>query len=223
VKALESGPDGRTLVFVQKKRTATWLKKQLSKGGPSDGKPDERFTPIPATDIHGDRSQSQREAALESFRSGKFRVLVATDVAARGLDISGVEHVINMDLPTAKEEFDSYTHRIGRTGRAGHEGLATSLFITGDGLSSNSKIAGLMIEQLHEAGQEVPDWLEAEVAGGGGGGGITPAKRKQQFGGSDVRRSSGRGGRGSNGKRPAGNFQRGGGRGRGGRGGGRAN
>jgi len=219
VKALQSGPDGRTLIFVQKKRTATWLKKQLNKGGPDDGKPEERFTPIPATDIHGDRSQSQREAALESFRSGKCRVLVATDVAARGLDISGVEHVINMDLPTAREEFDSYTHRIGRTGRAGHKGDATSLFVPGDDpKTGNGKIAGLMIEQLREAGQTVPEWLEAEVAGGGGG--ITPAKRKQQFGGTDVRRSNGgRGGGRGNGKRPAGNSQRGGrNSGRGGRG-----
>ena len=195
VQALTSGPDGRTLIFVQKKRTATWLKKQLNKGGPDDGKPTERFTPIPATDIHGDRSQSQREAALESFRSGKCRVLVATDVAARGLDISGVEHVINMDLPTAREEFDSYTHRIGRTARAGHEGLATSLFVPGDDPKvGNGKIAGLLVEQLREAGQTVPEWLEAEVASSGGT--ITPAKRKQQFGGSDVRRPSGRGGRG---------------------------
>lgn len=81
---------GRTLVFVQKKRTATWLKKQLRQGGPADGGPDEHFPPIPAEDIHGDRSQSQREAALAAFRSGQCQVLVATDVAARGLDISGV-------------------------------------------------------------------------------------------------------------------------------------
>ena len=117
--------DGRTLVFVQKKRTATWLKKQLRNGGPADGGPDERFPPVAAEDIHGDRSQSQRESALAAFRAGTCRVLVATDVAARGLDIGGVEHVINMDLPFAKDDFDSYVHRIGRTGRAGHQGLAT--------------------------------------------------------------------------------------------------
>lgn len=85
VQALQSGPDGRTLIFVQKKKTATWLKKQLNKGGPDDGKPNERFTPIAATDIHGDRSQAQREAALEAFRSGKCRVLVATDVAGKAV------------------------------------------------------------------------------------------------------------------------------------------
>lgn len=106
VQAMEQGPKGRTLIFVQKKRTATWLKKQLNKGGPDagggpkhpgDSKQQQqpfqgkelKFTPILAEEIHGDRSQSQREAALEKFREGKCKVLVATDVAARGLDIPG--------------------------------------------------------------------------------------------------------------------------------------
>jgi superfamily II DNA/RNA helicase len=103
--------DGRTLVFVEKKRSATWLKKMLRNGGASDAPPHERFTPVAAEDIHGDRSQSQREAALAAFRSGACRVLVATDVAARGLDVAGVEHVINMDLPFARDDFDSYAGR----------------------------------------------------------------------------------------------------------------
>ena len=98
---------GRTLVFVEKKRTATWLKKMLRAGGPADAPPEERFPPEAAEDIHGDRSQSQREAALASFRAGNCKVLVATDVAARGLDIAGVEHVINMDMPLARDDFDS--------------------------------------------------------------------------------------------------------------------
>jgi superfamily II DNA/RNA helicase len=112
VEALQNGPTGRTLIFVQKKKTATWLKKQLVKGGPDAGPKAKhaggenegqknhhqqhpfqgkelRFTPISAEEIHGDRSQSQREAALEKFRAGKCTVLVATDVAARGLDIPG--------------------------------------------------------------------------------------------------------------------------------------
>ena len=156
VKALQEGPEGRTLIFVKKKRDATKLKKQLSSGGPREGRPDERFPPVKAQDIHGDRTQSQREAALAEFREGKVLVLVATDVAARGLDISGVEHVINVDLPNAADEFDSYVHRIGRTGRAGHTGLATSLYVPGDDpKTGNGRIASLLVAQLKESKQEV--------------------------------------------------------------------
>ena len=180
VAALQKGPEGRTLIFVQKKRTASWTKKQLSKGGPENGKQEEKFTPILAVEIHGDRSQSQREAALASFRSGECRVLVATDVAARGLDISGVEHVINMDLPVASDDFDSYVHRIGRTGRAGHTGLATSLYVPGsEPKIGNQKIAAQLIRQLQESGQTVEPWLQDEVAGGGGQRKKRNFKRKQ--------------------------------------------
>ena len=144
---------------------------------------------IEAVEIHGDRSQPQREAALAKFRSGECLVLVATDVAARGLDINGVEHVVNMDLPCSADEFDSYVHRIGRTGRAGHTGLATSLYVPGDAPKvGNRKIAFKLIQQLKEAKQDVPAFLEAECANGGGG-----SSAKQRFGGRDVR-NSGRGG-----------------------------
>ena len=191
VEVVKKGPEGRTLIFVQKKRSATWLKKQLSKGGPEGW--DYTFDPIEAVEIHGDRSQSQREAALAKFRSGECRILVATDVAARGLDISGVEHVINMDLPFSADEFDSYVHRIGRTGRAGHMGLATSFYVPGDAPKvGNRKIAAKLIQQLKEAKQDVPSFLEADCGGGGGGSGGA----KQRFGGRDVRSSGGRGGRG---------------------------
>jgi ATP-dependent RNA helicase DDX3X len=223
VEAIQKGPSGRTLVFVQKKSTATWLKKQLAKGGPDDGSDMERFTPIPAEDIHGDRSQSQREAALASFRAGTCRVLVATDVAARGLDISGVEHVINMDLPTAADDFDSYVHRIGRTGRAGHTGLATSFYIPGVAPKiGNGKIATQLVHQLRDSKQEVPSWLEAECAGGGRGGGGRPSTAGRGAIGTDARRSGG-GGRGDGGGRGRGRGPGGGraasgrGRGRGGR------
>jgi ATP-dependent RNA helicase RhlE len=77
-----------------------------------------------AVPIHGDRSQGQRNAALAGFRKGTFRIMVATDVAARGLDIDGVSHVINFDLP---DEAENYIHRIGRTARMGREGVAISL------------------------------------------------------------------------------------------------
>jgi ATP-dependent RNA helicase RhlE len=77
-----------------------------------------------ATMIHGDRSQSQRNGALSGFQQGKFQILVATDVAARGLHVDDVAHVINYDLPKMAEDF---IHRVGRTGRAGSQGLASSL------------------------------------------------------------------------------------------------
>jgi ATP-dependent RNA helicase RhlE len=78
---------------------------------------------IPADAIHGNKSQPQRERALAGFRSGQTRVLVATDIAARGIDVDGVTHVINFDLPNVPE---SYVHRIGRTARAGKAGVAIS-------------------------------------------------------------------------------------------------
>ena len=78
---------------------------------------------IPAAAIHGNKSQSARQAALEAFRAGKLRVLVATDIAARGIDIDGISHVVNVDLPNVPE---SYVHRIGRTARAGRDGIAIS-------------------------------------------------------------------------------------------------
>jgi superfamily II DNA/RNA helicase len=74
-----------------------------------------------AESIHGDKNQSARQRALKTFKDGKTQILVATDVAARGLDISGVSHVINFDLPATYED---YVHRIGRTGRAGKKGKA---------------------------------------------------------------------------------------------------
>ena len=108
---------GQTLIFARTKRGTERLSKELAREGFS------------ATMIHGDRSQSQRNAALAGFQQGRFQVLVATDVAARGLHIDDVAHVINYDLPKMAEDF---IHRVGRTGRAGSEGLATSLVAGGE-------------------------------------------------------------------------------------------
>jgi ATP-dependent RNA helicase RhlE len=94
--------------------------------------------------IHADRSQSQRESALKGFRDGRTRVLVATDIAARGLDVDLVSHVINYDVPSAPED---YIHRIGRTGRAGNQGQAITIVAPVDELSMRA------IERL--TGQEV--------------------------------------------------------------------
>jgi ATP-dependent RNA helicase RhlE len=81
---------------------------------------------INAAMIHGDRSQSQRTAALTGFQQGQYRVLVATDVAARGIHVQDIAHVINYDLPEVAENF---IHRVGRTGRAGERGVASTLFV----------------------------------------------------------------------------------------------
>jgi ATP-dependent RNA helicase RhlE len=108
-----SGDAQQVLVFVATKFGASRLAVYLERQG------------IAADAIHGDKSQQQRTEALEGFKSGKIRVLVATDVAARGLDIDDLPHVINYELPHTAED---YIHRIGRTGRAGKQGDATSLF-----------------------------------------------------------------------------------------------
>src|SRR5687767_3315240 len=104
----------RVLIFTRTKRGADRLAHVLEKRDHRSNR------------IHGDRSQSQREAALRGFKSGKTRVLVATDVAARGIDIDSVSHVINYDVPVVPED---YVHRIGRTGRAGNKGRAIT-FLT---------------------------------------------------------------------------------------------
>jgi ATP-dependent RNA helicase RhlE len=97
--------------------------------------------------IHGDRSQSQREAALRAFKMGVTNVLVATDVAARGIDIDSVSHVINYDVPEAPED---YVHRIGRTGRAGNTGRAITLFTAAEEHSVRAieKLMGQRVERV---------------------------------------------------------------------------
>jgi ATP-dependent RNA helicase RhlE len=102
----------RTIVFTRTKRGADRVSKALAQAG------------VPAAAIHGNKSQNQRQAALDGFKGGRTRVLVATDIAARGIDVSNVTHVVNFELPDVAE---SYVHRIGRTARAGAEGVAVSL------------------------------------------------------------------------------------------------
>jgi ATP-dependent RNA helicase RhlE len=105
---------GRCLVFCRTKRGTERMAKSLNRQG------------INAAMIHGDRSQSQRTAALTGFQRGQYRVLVATEVAARGIHVQDIAHVINYDLPEAAENF---IHRVGRTGRAGERGIASTLFV----------------------------------------------------------------------------------------------
>mmetsp|Transcript_27458 Transcript_27458/g.50669 ORF Transcript_27458/g.50669 Transcript_27458/m.50669 type:complete len:657 (-) Transcript_27458:79-2049(-) len=132
---------GLTLVFVETKRGADELENFLC------------VNKWLASSIHGDRSQGEREAALRSFKSGRTPILVATDVAARGLDIPHVNHVINFDLP---KDIDDYIHRIGRTGRAGKHGLATAFFCEND-----SSLARDLQKSLQDAKQEVPSFLSS--------------------------------------------------------------
>lgn len=150
---------GLTLIFVETKRMADSL---------SDFLINQNF---PATSIHGDRTQRERERALEMFRNGRCPILVATAVAARGLDIPNVTHVVNYDLPT---DIDDYVHRIGRTGRAGNTGISTAFFNRG-----NRGVVRDLIDLLKEANQEVPAFLEniaregsgfSSSSGGRGGG-----------------------------------------------------
>ncbi len=89
----------------------------------------------PAADIHSDRSLAQRKEALQGFKNGRYRILVATDIAARGIDVTGIELVINYDLP---EDAENYVHRIGRTGRAGHKGHAISFAMPDQGTDVKS-------------------------------------------------------------------------------------
>jgi len=102
---------GSFLVFARTKRGADRLSKRLSHEG------------VKSTAIHGDRSQNQRNQALRGFQDGQYRVLVATDVAARGIHVEGISHVVNYDLPQVPEDF---IHRVGRTGRAGARGTAST-------------------------------------------------------------------------------------------------
>jgi len=111
-KLIRDGQWTQVLVFTRTKHGANRLAEQLHDGG------------IPAMAIHGNKSQSAREKALGEFKAGRLRVLVATDIAARGIDIDALPHVVNYELPNTPED---YVHRIGRTGRAGMSGEAVSL------------------------------------------------------------------------------------------------
>jgi ATP-dependent RNA helicase RhlE len=113
VELLEA-EDGLSLVFVRTKRGADRLSDKLKRRGVAVGA------------MHGDMGQSQRERALERFRNGKVTTLVATDVAARGLDLEDIAHVINFDPP---EDDKGYVHRVGRTGRAGRSGRGSTLVL----------------------------------------------------------------------------------------------
>jgi ATP-dependent RNA helicase DDX3X len=188
--------EGLVLVFVETKRAADQLEYQLQREG------------YPSTSIHGDRSQAEREEALHLFKTGRAPILVATDVAARGLDIANVGYVINYDMPS---NIDDYVHRIGRTGRAGNKGTAISMIT-----DKNRGIARELYELLSENSQTVPPWLKqmATSSGfGGGGGGYRGGRggRGGSRGGFRDYRNEGRGGGGGGGRGGSGGGYGGGG------------
>jgi len=138
----------QVLVFTRTKDGTDNIAKELTDAG------------LPATAIHGDITQAKRTKALAQFKEGKFRVLVATDVAGRGLDIKDMDYVINYELPSVPED---YVHRIGRTGRAGKKGLAISLVSAYDVayLFEIEKLIGLKMEEIKTEGytfdERLPD------------------------------------------------------------------
>ncbi len=139
----------RVLIFTRTKHGADRVVKRLSHAG------------IPSNAIHGNKSQVQRQRALDEFRKAKVPVLIATDVAARGIDIPGVSHVINYELPNVPEQ---YVHRIGRTARAGKSGIAIAFCAEDERayLKDIRKVTGAELERL-----PLPDNFRAVVEGEG--------------------------------------------------------
>uniref|UniRef100_A0A0A9DQD1 RNA helicase n=1 Tax=Arundo donax TaxID=35708 RepID=A0A0A9DQD1_ARUDO len=142
-------PGSKIIIFCSTKRMCDQLARNLSRQ-------------YGAAAIHGDKSQSERDSVLSEFRNGRCPVLVATDVAARGLDIKDIRVVVNYDFPTGVED---YVHRIGRTGRAGATGSAYTFF--GD---QDSKYASDLVKILEGANQSVPQELKDMAHRGGYGG-----------------------------------------------------
>lgn len=142
----------RVLVFVETKKGCDMLTRSL------------RIDQFQARAMHGDKSQQERDWVLKEFKDLKSTLLVATDVAARGLDVDDIRMVVNFDFP---KEMESYIHRIGRTGRAGKKGTAVSFFVR----EKNGKLANSLVDILRRTNQEVPHELNSMSAFSTGGGG----------------------------------------------------
>jgi ATP-dependent RNA helicase RhlE len=178
------------IVFTRTKHRARRLAEQLTKAGHK------------AVGLQGNLSQNQRDRAMQGFRSGRYEILVATDIVARGIDVSGVSHVINFDVPNTPE---AYTHRIGRTGRSENEGIACT-FVTRDDrtwLRATERMIGSDIPR-REVDGFIHDTEDQRGSGGGGGnapgrGARKPRNARSSDGGNANRpqrrkpRSSGRG------------------------------
>jgi superfamily II DNA/RNA helicase len=152
------------LIFCNRKTEVDILYKSLTRHGFSVGA------------LHGDLPQSARFATLEKFKAGELRLLVCSDVAARGIDIGGLSHVFNFDVPHHSED---YVHRIGRTGRAGREGHAYTLASPDDRLAVEAieKLTGGAIPRIAVAGLDVVEWSEGDSRKRRGRGGDSRGKR----------------------------------------------
>jgi ATP-dependent RNA helicase RhlE len=152
-KILDRTNTDSVLVFTRTKDRATRVAKHLKKAG------------FPVASMQGDLSQSQRQEALNGFRNGKYQILVATDIAARGLDISRISHVINYDMP---DTVDAYTHRIGRTGRAERTGDAFT-FVTREDRAFVWAIENVLGEEIERRTLEDFDYTAAPKERSSGG------------------------------------------------------
>ena len=141
------GDDDQMLIFTNTKRMVEILEDRLGKFG------------MKATGMHGDKTQNRREKILESLKEGKTKIVVATDVAARGIDVDGITYVVNYDLP---DDTESYVHRIGRTGRMGRSGQAWSL-VSKEDLGALDKIANTWnLDIPYVEAPELPDGMERD-------------------------------------------------------------
>ncbi|SMB29214.1 RNA helicase [Sterolibacterium denitrificans] len=185
----------QVLVFVGTKFGASRLAHYLQRQG------------IEADAIHGDKSQQQRTEALEAFKAGRVKVLVGTDVAARGLDIDDLPHVINYELPHVAED---YVHRIGRTGRAGKPGDATSLVSPAEkqNLAEIEKLIKIKIEQVNTPGFELIDDQGHTSPDAKGGRARSQGRARDEFGASAARESRQERSRKTDRERAAENLQR---------------
>ena len=152
LETIMNDKENKVLIFTGTKRVADDITRFLRQDG------------WPALSIHGDKQQNERDWVLNEFKTGKSPIMVATDVASRGIDVRNITHVLNYDYPNNSED---YVHRIGRTGRAGAKGTAITFFTT-----ENSKQARDLVNILTESKQQIdPRLLEMTRYGGGGGGG----------------------------------------------------
>ena len=172
----------KTIVFVSKKYLCDNVANEMWEAG------------YAVDSLHGDKQQFQRTKVMDMFKKSQLRVLVATDVAARGLDVKDIAVVINFDFPGGTNGVEDYVHRIGRTARGGAEGQAFTFFTSGD-----AKRASQLIGVLKRAEQQVPDELKRFDRGGSGGGSFGGGGRGGRGGGYGGRGGGGYGGRGGGG------------------------